>query len=294
VGGFVRAKLNGARQVYGVMMNSHERPVPAPVQDLRPSWETCEQCHSPTQFHGDKLETRYEYATDEANTETATTLQLRIGGIDGNGQPRGIHWHAAPQNAVEYIALDRGRQQIGYVRHTGADGLVREYYADGVTPEQLAAGERRRMDCTDCHNRSGHRFASTVDRAVNDAMASGFLPKDLPFIKREAIAVATATYPSRDQAAAEIERRLNTFYRDQLPAVWTSRRDDIGRAVRGVQTIYGRNVFPLMNVSYGTYPDHIGHTDSLGCFRCHDEAHKTKDGTAVIAQDCESCHSFPN
>jgi hypothetical protein len=224
------------------------------------------------------------------STETPTTMQLKIGGIDANGQARGIHWHAAPQNAIEYIALDRARQQIGYVKLT-TGGEVREYYADGVTPEQLAGGERRTMDCVDCHNRIGHEFAVTPDRAVNAALAAGAMPKDLPFIKREAVALLSADYPSREEAAAEIERRLTSFYRDQQAAVWSARRDDVTRAVRSVQAAHRRNVFPAMKVAIGTYPSNIGHNDSPGCFRCHDEAHKTKAGE-VIKQDCEACHSF--
>jgi hypothetical protein len=53
-----------------------------------------------------------------------------------------------------------------------------------------------------------------------------------------------------------------------------------------------QNVFPAMKVKWGTYPNHIGHTDSTGCFRCHDDGHKAKDGS-VIKQECELCHTFP-
>ena len=44
-----------------------------------------------------------------------------------------------------------------------------------------------------------------------------------------------------------------------------------------------------MKVTFGTYTNHIGHTDAPGCFRCHDDDHTTKDGKA-IGQDCETCH----
>jgi hypothetical protein len=288
---FVRSKLSGARQVYAVMMNTHSRPITSPVHDLRPARETCEQCHWPTQFHGDKLETRFEYATDETNSESSTTLQIRIGGVDATGQPRGIHWHVAEQNAIEYVALDRERQQIGYVKLTGPGGEVREYYADGVTEAQLAAGERRQMDCVDCHNRPSHRFAATPDRAINEAMAAGAIPKDLPYVKREALTLMTASYPSREQAMVDIEQRLTGFYRDQYPAVWNSRRDAVDRAVRGLQAVHSRNVFPAMQVTFGSYLNNIGHMDSLGCFRCHDDQHKTKSGS-VISQDCATCHEI--
>jgi len=39
---------------------------------------------------------------------------------------------------------------------TDSDGRVRELVTAGTTPDQIANGERRRMDCTDCHNRPSH------------------------------------------------------------------------------------------------------------------------------------------
>jgi hypothetical protein len=288
-GWFAKSKLSGTRQVFAVLLNTHSRPIPSPVHDLRPARETCAECHWPTQFHGDKIETKYEFADDEKNTESVTTLRLRIGGVDATGKPGGIHWHVADENVVEYIALDRERQKIGYVKLTTASGETREYYSPGVTPEQLATGERRRMDCVDCHNRPSHIFARSADRAVNEAMAAGAIAKDLPFAKREAVAALTAPYPDRPTAEREIANRLSAFYRDGYPALWTSRQADIERTVRGVQGLHSRNVFPAMKVTFGTYLDNKGHMEFPGCFRCHDEEHKTRDGK-VISQDCSTCH----
>ena len=69
------------------------------------------------------------------------------------------------------------------------------------------------------------------------------------------------------------------------------RRQDVERAVVGTQQLYRRNIFPTMNVGWGTYPNNIGHMDFPGCFRCHDENHKTKDGK-TIGQDCALCHEI--
>ena len=288
-GWFVKSKLSGARQVYAVLVNSHSRPIESPVHDLRPARETCEQCHWPTQFHGDKLETRHEFAEDETNTESVTTLRLSIGGVDAGGKPRGIHWHVAEQNAVEYIALDLARQKIGYVKWTAADGKTHEYFAEGVTEAQLATGERRRMDCVDCHNRPSHIFARSAERAINDAMAAGAVAKDLPFIRREAGVVLKAEYPDRATADAQIAGKLAAFYRDGYPALWASRQADITQTIEALQGLHRRNVFPAMKLTWGYHPDNRGHTEFPGCFRCHDDEHKTRDGLA-IRQDCELCH----
>jgi hypothetical protein len=37
------------------------------------------------------------------------------------------------------------------------------------------------------------------------------------------------------------------------------------------------------------YVNNIGHIDFPGCFRCHDDDHKSKDGKK-IGQDCDTCH----
>jgi hypothetical protein len=286
-GWFVKSKLSGARQVVAVLLNSHGRPIPTPVHDLRPSRDTCEQCHWPAKFHGDKVELFKEYAEDEANTESVTTVQLHIGGTDPAGVARGIHWHVAEENVVEYVPADDARQTIPYVKHTAADGTVTEYFAEGVTG--APAGESRRMDCVDCHNRPSHTFARSAERAINQALAAGAAPIDLPFLKREAVRLLKAEYPSQADGLATIPGQLQAFYRESYPELWTSRRQDVDRAAATVAELYRRNVFPSMKVSWGQHADNRGHMEFPGCFRCHDDGHVARDGRK-IRQDCDLCH----
>jgi hypothetical protein len=289
---FVRAKLSGTRQVFAVLLASHERPIPSPVENLRPARDTCERCHWPEKFHGDKIRLIREYAEDEANSESVTTLQIHVGGgSERLGIATGIHWHMNGANEIEYVALDEQRQSIGYVRLRDRQGMVREYFAAGVTPDQLEGRERRRMDCMDCHNRPAHPFALSAERAVDNAMAIGEIARDLPFAKREAVAALKGEYPDHDAAAAAIATRLRDFYRTGYAQVYTSRRPDVERAIRAADQLYRRNVFPQMRVGWGTYPNNIGHTAFPGCFRCHDGSHTAQDGR-VIRQECDLCHEF--
>jgi hypothetical protein len=289
---FARSKVSGLRQVFAVSFHTYSRPIPSPVQNLRPARDTCEQCHWPEKFHGDKIRRVVEYAEDEKNTESVTTLQVHVGGgSERLGIAQGIHWHMNVANEVEYISTDDKRQVIPWVRVKDRNGNVREYTAGGVTPEQLAKGERRRMDCMDCHNRPSHPMAPTPERAVNERMASGEIPTTLPFVRRETVKALKTAYPSQEAADEGIARELREFYRTQQNAVYMSRRQDVERAVQTATNIYRRNVFPEMNVQFGTYPNNIGHMDFPGCFRCHDDNHATSDGKK-IGQDCESCHSI--
>jgi hypothetical protein len=193
-------------------------------------------------------------------------------------------------NEIEYVTTDPKRQVIPYVRLKDRKGNVREYIADGVTQDQIAKGERRRMDCMDCHNRPSHPFATSADRAVNQALADGSIPKNLPFVRREAAAALKASYPDQQSASDGIAGRLREFYRTQVPKAYMERRQDVERTVSATDALYRRNVFPKMRVGWGTYPNNIGHMDFPGCFRCHDESHKTKDGQS-IRQECDLCHT---
>jgi hypothetical protein len=289
---YAKAKLAGTRRLLAVTFHTYPRPIVASPDQLLPARDTCEQCHWPGQFHGDKIRRVVEYADDEHNTESVTTLHVHVGGGDGSrGLATGIHWHMNVENVIEYAASDRDRQVIPYVRVTDRHGVAREYTAGGVTPESVAKGERRRMDCMDCHNRPSHAVAASPERAVNEAMAEGGIPSNLPFVHREAVRLLKAAYASEHAAAAEIDRGLRDFYRTGQPQAGMSRGAEIDRAVLSVQDIYHRNVFPDMNVRFGTYANNIGHIDFPGCFRCHDDNHKSKDGK-TIGQACDTCHSI--
>lgn len=281
---FAKAKLSGTRQLIALTRGTYARPIGAPIRNMVPARDTCEQCHWPEQLHDDRIKRSVEYADDEKSTASVTTLKLHVGGgSESRGVASGIHWHMNLANQIEYIASDAKRQVIPYVRLTDRSGAVREYVADGASPELLAHGERRRMDCVDCHNRPAHTMATTAERAVNEAMARGEFPA-LPFVHREAVKALKTGYATEAAAVDGIGAALRTFYAD-APAA------EARKAVEATTRIYRGNVFPEMRVGFGTYPNNIGHVDSAGCFRCHDDSHKTKAGKA-ISQDCETCHSI--
>ena len=287
-GSFVEAKLAGMRQLLHVMTDRVPKPVPPPSELIQSARVTCEGCHRPEQFRGDIIRVIREYVADEANTETLTTLRLHVGGGSRRlGSGSGIHWHMNLDNQIDFIATGARDETIPYVRVTDRQGQVREYFADGATRDQVAGKPTRRMDCMDCHNRPAHSFHFTAERAVNAAIADGRIPRELPFVRREAALAVREPYADRQAALAEIARRLSGFYADRGadPAL-------VRRAVAATQDVWASNVFPAMRVTWGTYPSHIGHVDSPGCSRCHDDSHKAADGK-VISQDCELCHTLP-
>jgi len=285
---FVQSKLSGTRQVFKQILHTWPKPIETPITDLRPSRDTCEQCHWPEKFHGDLLVVRQHYQEDEANTPLQSVLLLKVGGgSPASGTHQGIHWHVS---SAVYYRSDAKREVIPWVRVERGDGSITEFTAAGGVPDSIAARPERRMDCIDCHNRPTHIYRLPA-RALDEALADGYVPRDLPFIKREALSALTADYAGEAAARAGIAARLTGFYRETYPDVAAQRAAAVAQAIEAVQRIWARNVFPEMKVGWGTYPDHIGHGDYTGCFRCHDEQHATPGG-ATIAQDCSTCHSL--
>ena len=283
----VRYKLAGVRMMVHVVTGNYPRPIPAEIVDLRPAIETCGHCHTATLGIGQRSRIVREYADDEANSETATELQMHVGG-PGTTTPvgRAIHWHADPAVRVEYIATDADRQTIPFVRVTNAQGQVKEFVVEGTKPEALQNGVTRVMDCVDCHNAAMHRIAPTAEVAVDRAIAAGHISRTLPFVRRESTRLVKAEYENEDVAMTAIESGLRDFYQAARADV---DKESLQQAIRGLQGVYRRNVFPAMKVTFGVYKDNLGHITSDGCFRCHDGTHVARDGTA-INNDCSYCH----
>ena len=283
---FVKYKLNGMRQLYHVVTGHYPRPIPG-VADMRPAEEVCGACHWSGKNFGETIRVTREYADDATNTETATIMQMFVGGPGApTSSGRAIHWHADPRVKIEFVYTDVERQTIKFVKYTDPQGQVREYTAEGATPEEISKGQWRTMDCIDCHNAVAHRVSPAAEQAVDRAIAAGQIDRGLPFVRREAVRLVTASHATPEAADGAIDKELRSFFATQGRPLDEAR---IAAAVSSVQAIYRRNVFPTMKVTFGTYPDNRGHTTSNGCVRCHDGTLLAKDGTAINA-DCEYCH----
>jgi hypothetical protein len=288
----VRAKLTGLRQVYMVTTHTYPRPIPSPVKDLRPASQTCEQCHWPGRFAGDKLLVRTSYTEDEKNTPQTDVVMLKVGGSNGQGVS-GIHGHHLADAArIRYVSTDPQRQTIPAVYYTDDEGKTTEFLSSDAKPtkEQLDRGEHRVMDCLDCHNRPAHA-SEMPENAVDKQMSIGRISPDLPYIRKKAVEVLKVNYTTRDVAEQRITSEITKFYQSNYPEIAGARGAAVKQAAQEVANIYLRNIFPNMRVTWGTHPNNLGHVDSPGCFRCHDGSHTSADGQ-TISNDCSACHQI--
>jgi NapC/NirT cytochrome c family, N-terminal region len=285
--GWIASKTNGVRQLIHTVLNTSPRPVPPGLASNRlvPSRETCENCHWPQKMIGVRLRVFSKFAEDEVNTRTETVLMMMVGG-DRNSGIHGAHF--GPGIHIRFAPTDPVRQTIPWVEYRSASGQVRTFVNSDTPPDSIKALPRYEMQCVDCHNRPTHAF-DLPERAVDKALALGDIPVTLPFIKKKGVELLKADYRTSQDAAARLPDALVSFYQKSYPEVYGRRTQDIRQAGQAVLAIYDRNVFPDLKVTWGSYPNNLGHTDFPGCFRCHDGSHTAEDGNA-ITQDCSSCH----
>ena len=287
--GWVKSKRAGTRQLLDVVFHRVRYPIESAMQSNRlvPSRDTCEQCHWPEKFGGVKPRVIFHFQDDASNTQTQTVLMMLTGG----GTLGGIHGkHMGPGVEIQYTAKDSQRQTIPWVEYRNrSTGETRTFLADGSTPQSVTNLPRFQMQCVDCHNRPTHTF-ELPERAVDRAMGLGLISPTLPFIKKKAIDLLKANYSSNEDASHTIPEALARFYQQSYPNLLSQRSREVTNAGAEIAAIYNRNVFPDLKVTWGTYPNNLGHTDFPGCFRCHDGSHSTSDQKLTITQDCSTCH----
>jgi nitrate/TMAO reductase-like tetraheme cytochrome c subunit len=291
-GWFVRSKLSGLRQVFAVTFHTYSRPIPSPVKYLRPARETCEQCHWPQRFSGDKFIVKTNYKDDEKNTLMTTALVMKIGGSASSGSV-GIHGkHLEDGSRIQFISTDERRQVIPVVYYTDGKGKTVEYVSTDLkaSKQELEKGEKRAMDCIDCHNRPTHAF-ELPENGVDLRMSRGLISSELPYIRKKAVELLKADYPDRDSAQKQIVEGIENYYHTSYPDLYQGKHALIEQSAENVAKIYLRNIFPDMKMTWGVHPNNLGHTDFPGCFRCHDGSHTSVDGQ-TISNDCTACHNL--
>lgn len=274
-----------------ISMTFHLYEYPIRASRSRPAMLTCEKCHKPETFVDDSLRVIQRYAPDRLNTPTSIYLVMKTGGgSKREGLGRGIHWHIV--NQVQYYAIDPLGQQIPYVVVTNDDGSRTEYLdvESDLDPSTIDPASLKTMDCVTCHNRVSHNFMPPSE-SVDLAMSRGLISPEIPFIRKRAVDVLSASYESREQAMRAIAA-LETYYRDNLPQYYAGHGAVIRAAVAELQAIYDRTVFPDQKVDWTTHPNNLGHMDAPGCFRCHDGKHLDARQQA-IRLECNLCHSIP-
>ena len=291
---YVKSKLSGLYQVYAVLTNTYPEPIPTPLHDLRPARETCEKCHWPQKFYARTLQTNKYFLADSTNTEWDIMLQMKTGPeYSGLGYREGIHWHINPEVKIEYISDNDKREVIRYVKYTNKTTGETTIYRNAENPASdslITASPIRTMDCIDCHNRPSHNYNSPPVY-FNKILINGSVSKDIPFIKKVGMDILKQTFTNKDTALMIIRDSITKFYKSDYKEYFLKNSNLLDNSIAGIQKAFSENNFPGMKVTYNAYPEHIGHLESEGCFRCHNNNFKSESGK-IITRDCNLCHSI--
>lgn len=293
-GWYVKSKLSGLYQVYSVLAHKYPQPIATPIANLRPAQETCEHCHWPQKFYDDKLKVKHSYLTDSSNTEVIYHMLMKTSTkTTAQGVEKGIHQHISPDVKIEYKSTDLTRQVIPWVRYTNRKTGESYVYVDneaGLGQKQLDSLEIRVMDCLDCHNRPSHNYHSPQN-FMDKSIYSGKISTSLPEIKLAAMQVLYKTYSTKDSAMMEIRSQIEAFYKNSHPEILSTKKELLEQAITEIQNGYSNNIFPYMKASWKAYPNHLGHLENNGCYRCHNDRHATESGK-VISRNCKLCHDI--
>jgi len=277
-----------------VLTKTYPTPIETPLHDLRPARETCEKCHWPQKFYSRTLQANRYFLTDSLNSEWDIMLQMKIGPeYKGQGFSEGIHWHINPDVNIEYISENDKREVITYVKYINKKTGQVEIFRNPDTPVSdslISASNIRTMDCIDCHNRPTHNYNSPPVY-FDKAMLSGNISKNIPFLKKTAMDILRDTFSNKDTALITIRENILNYYKTEQSSFYAANSESIDKSITAIQHAFSQNTFPAMKVTYDVYPEHIGHLETEGCFRCHNGSFTSENGSK-ITKDCNLCHTI--
>jgi hypothetical protein len=177
---------------------------------------------------------------------------------------------------------------------TKADG-TKVAYTDAetkLTPAQISALQPRAMACYDCHNQVGHPFPNPAN-VVDDAIRTGKIDRSLPDTKARAVALIDALGDIAGEPK-EREAKIDKLIADATAKAATSAEHKPAEQKfnKAMREILLASSFSEKGFSWKSFPNHQGHADTPGCFRCHDGKHFNDKGEAIRLQ-CTLCHSLP-
>jgi hypothetical protein len=280
------------KELWGMIVG-YERPLHA--SGMRPAREACEACHFPQAEHHDSIATIKRYGDDPKSTESEYRLTLHTSATAVRDKPwkvSGIHWHI--DNEVLYKAADVQGRSIPWVQVTRPDG-TKVTYVDAeskLSKEELAKLEPRRMECFNCHNAVGHPFRNPVDQ-VDAAIAAGRIDRELPGVKSRAVALINAAADVSGplaQRTASIDKLIaENAAKSPAPANLAEKDAQFRKVMREILLT---STVEEKGLTWQSFPNHSGHKDSPGCFRCHNGKHLNDKGESIRLQ-CTLCHALP-
>ena len=284
-------KPTHAKELWG-MIAGYERPLTSST--LRPGRDHCESCHWPEAEHHDSIAIKKRYDTDAKSSETTYRLVLHTGmGTIRDSSAKGIHWHIAN----EFKFISHRPAAADHPLGTGQAQPTARSAPTSTRPPTLSEAdlkkfEPRRMECFDCHNAVGHPFRNPAD-LVDEAIADGRIDRSLPNAKARAVALieqTTKLVGPHKEMGPQIEKLIaESAPKGEMKPEMQQKEKQFQAAMKQILV---DSTFSHEGLAWESFPNHAGHKDTPGCFRCHDGKHVNEQGEAIRLQ-CTLCHNLP-
>jgi len=122
-------------------------------------------------------------------------------------------------------------------------------------------------------------------------MLTGEISCKIPFIKQVTMGILSERFTDKDTALLKISDGITNHYKNELGEFYESNQELFHKSIAAIRKGFSENTFPAMGVRYDMYPEHIGHQESEGCFRCHNDQFRSETGR-IISKDCNLCHTI--
>jgi hypothetical protein len=148
------------------------------------------------------------------------------------------------------------------------------------------------MACYDCHNQVGHPMGNPAYN-VDEAIRTGKIDRSLPSAKARAVALLAAL-PDITGDPKDREAKVDKLIADATSKAGTApeHKEAEQKFNKVMREILMASSFQEKGFSWKSFPNHTGHADTPGCFRCHDGKHYNDKGEAIRLQ-CTLCHGLP-
>ncbi len=295
ISGYLASKVEASKELIAIVTGTVPHPIHANEEIHEVAKEACLHCHWSQKFWDDKNVHKAHFLSDEENTEWDIDLTLHMAsGNEATGLSKGIHWHMNKDVKIEYVATDKEKQNIPWIRYTNlktGKSIVYQNQDEPLDSSAFDTLEVTQMTCLDCHSRPAHNF-QPPENFINAAFVRNEIDRSIPEFKSAALAaVKEEEYTSSDSAKMLIPQEIKNFYKENYPEILTEKKEELNNSIAAVMKGFSQNIFPDMKVRWDKYYDNIGHMYTNGCFRCHDDNHISAT-EKVIPKDCSTCHSI--
>ena len=312
VEGWIRAKIGGSKELYGLITNTFERPIESPerydsenttgkpkaavfTRKIPPVTDSCLKCHQAkvlaTEPPPVKLIVDTRYKSDETNTKQVYSVTLRpsalsptaadVSDLTENSEQSGVvsvHWHYFKNLKIYGDEATNG--PVPLVQFTNSKGQVVSF----IDAAKVGVTNQVSTDIQALENKLSSRPIDCIDCHNRVGHAIPSVDASLNTAIKDGKISQKLPYVKRDAVKLVSAIYESDEAADEAIDAWAKRyavehptasATLVTKAAEGIKDVYHEVATPRMKTNSTTYINNLGHDSGpgTGCWRCHDGKH---------------------